>query len=104
MTILNTSKVMLKEKAAEEARLIKAEEEILKWTFYAIRILVLHHQQKESVYVCGTENDGRPPFPNYSNYRKAMQGIGPNSFVIMLQHDPSAWKRSILPKATAQLH
>ena len=27
-----------------------------------------------------------------------MQGVEPNSFVIMLQHDPSAWKRSILPK------
>ena len=32
-----------------------------------------------------------------------MQGIEPNSFVIMLQHDPSAWKRSILPKTPAQL-
>ena len=26
-----------------------------------------------------------------------------NAFVIMLQHDPSAWKRNILPKTTAQL-
>lgn len=32
-----------------------------------------------------------------------MQGVEPNSFVIMLQHDPSAWKRSILPKTPAQL-
>ena len=92
-----------KEKAAEEARLIKAEKEILKWTLLRNQNTRITSPAKESVYVCGTENDGRPPFPNYSNYRKAMQGVEPNSFVIMLQHDPSAWKRSILPKTTAQL-
>lgn len=92
-----------KEKTAEEARLIKAEEKILKWTLLRNQNTEITSPAKESIYVCGTENDGRPPFPNYSNYRKAMQGIGPNSFVIMLQHDPSAWKRSILPKTTAQL-
>lgn len=92
-----------KEKAAEEVRLIKAEEKILKWTLLRNQNTEITSPTKESIYVCGTENDGRPPFPNYSNYRKAMQGIEPNSFVIMLQHDPSAWKRSILPKTTAQL-
>lgn len=92
-----------KEKAAEEVRLINAEEKILKWTLLRNQNTEITSPVKESIYVCGTENDGRPPFPNYSNYRKAMQGIGPNSFVIMLQHDPSAWKRSILPKTTAQL-
>ena len=92
-----------KEKAAEEVRLIKAEEKILKWTLLRNQNTEITSPAEESIYVCGTENDGRPPFPNYSNYKKAMQGIGPNSFVIMLQHDPSAWKRSILPKTTAQL-
>ncbi len=92
-----------KEKAAEEARLIKAEEEILKWTLLRNQNTEITSPAEESIYVCGTENDGRPPFPNHSNYRKAIQGVEPNSFVIMLQHDPSAWKRSILPKTTAQL-
>ena len=92
-----------KEKAAEEVRLINAEEKILKWTLLRNQNTEITSPAEESIYVCGTENDGRPPFPNYSNYRKAMQGIGPNSFVIMLQHDPSAWKRSILAKTTAQL-
>ncbi|MBW4740691.1 metallophosphoesterase [Prevotella melaninogenica] len=92
-----------KEKAAEGVRLINAEEKNLKWTLLRNQNTEIISPAKESIYVCGTENDGRPPFPNYSNYRKAMQGIEPNSFVIMLQHDPSAWKRSILPKTTAQL-
>ena len=32
-----------------------------------------------------------------------MRGISAQSFVVMLQHDPSAWRRSILPKSKAQL-
>lgn len=50
-----------------------------------------------------TENDGRPPFPCKADYRKALHGISPESFVIMMQHDPSAWRRHILPQCTAQL-
>lgn len=57
----------------------------------------------DQIFICGTENDGKPPFPNRSDYHRAMKGIGKKSFVIMLQHDPSAWRRSVLPKTTAQL-
>lgn len=92
-----------KEKAAQEARLVNAEEQVLGWTFLRNQNTRITTPAKESIYICGTENDGKPPFPNYSDYKKAMKGIGPNSFVIMLQHDPSAWRRSILPKTKAQL-
>ncbi|ANR72677.1 metallophosphoesterase [Prevotella scopos JCM 17725] len=92
-----------KEKAAQEARLIVAEEKVLGWTLLRNQNTRITSPTKESIYICGTENDGKPPFPNYSDYRKATSGIAPNAFVIMLQHDPSAWERSILPKTTAQL-
>ncbi len=92
-----------KEKAAQEARLVNAEEQVLGWTLLRNQNTRITTPVKESIYICGTENDGKPPFPNYSDYKKAMKGIGPNSFVIMLQHDPSAWRRSILPKTKAQL-
>ena len=92
-----------KEKAAQEARLVNAEEQVLGWTLLRNQNTRITTPAKESIYICGTENDGKPPFPNYSDYKKAMKGIGPNSFVIMLQHDPSAWRRSILPKTKAQL-
>lgn len=92
-----------KEKAAQETRLVNAEKGILGWTLLRNQNTCITTPAKESIYICGTENDGKPPFPNYSDYKKAMKGIDPNSFVIMLQHDPSAWKRSILPKTTAQL-
>ena len=32
-----------------------------------------------------------------------LRGVGKDAFVIMLQHDPSAWRRSILPDSHAQL-
>lgn len=32
-----------------------------------------------------------------------MQGIQPSAFTLMLEHDPSSWTRTILPKTTAQL-
>lgn len=57
----------------------------------------------DSIVIAGGENDGRPPFPAKADLRKAMRGINAKSFVVMLQHDPSAWHRHILPETNAQL-
>lgn len=57
----------------------------------------------DSIVIAGEENDGRPPFPQKADLRKTLHGISAQSFVVMLQHDPSAWRRSILPKCKAQL-
>lgn len=57
----------------------------------------------DSIVIAGGENDGRPPFPAKADLKKAMRGIHAKSFVVMLQHDPSAWHRHILPLTNAQL-
>lgn len=57
----------------------------------------------DSIVIAGEENDGRPPFPQKADIRRTLRGINPRSFVVMLQHDPSAWRRSILPGSNAQL-
>lgn len=57
----------------------------------------------DSIVIAGEENDGRPPFPQKADLRKTLHGISAQSFVVVLQHDPSAWRRSILPKCKAQL-
>lgn len=57
----------------------------------------------DSIFIAGGENDGRPPFPAKADLKKAMRGIHAKSFVVMLQHDPSAWRRHILPLTNAQL-
>ena len=49
------------------------------------------------------ENDGKPPFPARGNLTKALRGVPNHRFVIMLEHDPSAWRRKILPYSNAQL-
>ena len=35
--------------------------------------------------------------------RKTLAGVNPASFVVMLQHDPTAWRELILPQCNAQL-
>lgn len=57
----------------------------------------------DSIVIAGGENDGRPPFPAKADLKKALRGIHAKSFVVMLQHDPSAWRRHILPQTNAQL-
>ena len=57
----------------------------------------------DSIVIAGGENDGRPPFPAKADLKKTMRGIDAKSFVVMLQHDPSAWRRHILPQTNAQL-
>ena len=62
------------------------------------------HRHADSIIVAGMENDGTgKPFPSYGNIRKTLQGTHPRQFVVMLQHDPSSWRRTILPQSAAQL-
>lgn len=57
----------------------------------------------DSLVIAGEENDGLPPFPHKADIRKTLAGVRPSAFVVLLQHDPSAWERSILPHSSAQL-
>lgn len=57
----------------------------------------------DSIVIAGEENDGMPPFPQKADLQRTLQGIGSGAFVVMLQHDPSAWRRSILPHSHTQL-
>lgn len=56
-----------------------------------------------SIWLAGEENDGRPPFPSRGDLGRTLKGIPDTAFVILLQHDPSAWRRSILPRSHVQL-
>lgn len=61
------------------------------------------HRGADSIVIAGCENDGMPPFPAKADLKKALHGIAPGAFVVMLQHDPSAWRRHILPGSGVQL-
>ena len=49
------------------------------------------HRGADSIFVAGTENYDKP---KRTNVRKALYGIRPGSFVLMLQHIPKQWRET----------
>ena len=60
------------------------------------------HRGSDSIVVVGVENSGRPPFPDRGDLRRALQGTN-GRFRILLSHDPTHWKREVLPRTDVQL-
>ena len=87
----------------QEAQLdsLKAKQARMGWTLLNNRHVKLH-QQNDSIALIGVENSGRPPFPDHARLSEAMTGtVG--MFQILLSHDPSHWRREVLPKTDIQL-
>lgn len=61
------------------------------------------YRGRDSIVIAGEENDGLPPHPMRGDIHQTLRGVGDDAFVVMLQHDPSAWRRHILPESKAQL-
>ncbi|MCM1107686.1 MAG: metallophosphoesterase [Clostridium sp.] len=66
----------------------------------------------DSIAIVGVENDGLPPFPELGDLSKALDtlpGYGAASsvqtplFKILLSHDPTHWRRKVLPETDIQL-
>lgn len=63
----------------------------------------LLHRGADTIAIIGVENDGEPPFPSRADLAKAMSGMPDSIFKILLSHDPSHWRRSVLPETNIQL-
>lgn len=63
------------------------------------------HRGQDSIAILGVENDGKPPFPERGDLNKAQEGLNLNVplFKLLLSHDPSHWKRKVLPTTDIQL-
>ena len=57
---------------------------------------------KDSIVLAGVENSGQPPFPNKGDLKKALAGTE-GLFKVLLSHDPTHWKREVLPQSDVQL-
>lgn len=58
----------------------------------------------DSLVIAGMENDGESKrSPARGNIIRTLKGVADGAFVVMLQHDPSCWRRTILPESNAQL-
>lgn len=55
------------------------------------------------IVVAGMENDGKGRFPQLGNIEKTLNGTHDTEFIIMIEHDPTAWRRKILPDGRSQL-
>ena len=80
---------------------LKAKQARMGWTLLNNRHVKLH-QQNDSIALIGVENSGRPPFPDHARLSEAMTGTA-GMFQILLSHDPSHWRREVLPKTDIQL-
>ena len=58
----------------------------------------------DSIVIVGVENDGVPPhFPAYGGLDKAQAGTDSGAFKVLLSHDPTHWRRKVLPETDIQL-
>lgn len=90
------------EKEANCRETISLEKQ-LGWTL----LLNNHHfieRGKSRIVVAGMENDGDGKrFPQKGNISKTLKGVDDGDFILMLEHDPSCWRRKIIPDGRAQL-
>lgn len=93
-------------------RAIQDKERSLGWRLL-LNEHVLLRRGNDSIALVGSENDGyRHHFPRRGNLSKMLAGIEglkvdtvkrPKLFKVLLSHDPTQWRRKILPQSDIQL-
>lgn len=95
----------------ESIRQLQEDERSMGWNLLLNQNAIIRHGN-DSIAVIGSENHGKPPFPQLGNLKKAQKGIpdsrqkdgGESTFIkILLSHDPTHWRRQVLPETDIQL-
>ena len=71
------------------------QQEAMGWRMLNNAHDIIRHRG-DSIALIGVENDGEPPFPQYADLPRAMQGTE-GMFKILLSHNPTHWRREVLP-------
>lgn len=88
---------------ADSVKLTEHVERQLGWQLLLNENRVLR-RDSDSIVIAGMENWGKVKrMPRLGDVRKTLAGVSDSAFVVMLQHDPSAWREKILPECHAQL-
>lgn len=66
------------------------------WHLLMNEHVMIARGREDAIALIGVENSSRPPFPDYGDLPKAMQGLHEGTFKILLSHDPSHWRREVL--------
>lgn len=92
-----------KSKKAEIANLdnLIQQQKAMGWKLLNNEHDILYHNN-DSIALIGVENDGEPPFSQFADLHKAMQGTE-GMFQILLSHNPTHWRREVLPDTNISL-
>ncbi len=98
------------EERASRREELRERQRAMKWDLLMNEHRVIR-QGGDSIALVGVENDGEPPFPERGDLGKALAGIpgrgqgsGPaHMFKVLLSHDPTHWRRKVLPQTDIQL-
>lgn len=61
-------------------------------------------RDKDHIILAGMENDGDGKrFPQKGDINKTLENVAKHDFILMLEHDPSAWRRKIVKDGRSQL-
>ena len=97
--------------------LIKLKERSYGWRLLLNENIVLR-RGNDSIALLGSENDGMPPWPALGDIHKMAEGLTgleqrksedslvappPHTFSILLTHDPTYWRRDIIPETNIDL-
>ena len=88
--------------SALNEQLIQSKERSMGWTLLMNENRIIR-RGNDSIFVAGMENLGQPPFPKKGDLEATLKGVHPKAFTLLLQHDPTAWRQTILPQSHAQL-
>lgn len=83
------------------ARLV-AKEDSMGWTLLRNDHRILR-RGADSIALIGVENDGTPPFPALADLPRATAGIPAGLYKVLLSHDPTHWRRRVLPETDIDL-
>ena len=89
------------EEQEAELESLKAKQAQMGWQLLNNRHVKLY-QGNDSIALIGVENSGSHPFPDHAKLKEAMAGTE-GIFKILLSHDPSHWRREVLPETDIQL-
>lgn len=81
---------------------LKRREKTIGWDLLLNEHRVIQ-RGSDSIVIVGVENDGKPPFPSRADLSKALKGTDDDCFKVLLSHDPTHWRRNILPETNAVL-
>lgn len=88
---------------ARNQLVLKYMQEKMGWHLLLNEHRIIGREGSEPIALIGVENISRPPFPNYGDLGKAMEGLPRGMFKILLSHDPSHWRREVLGKTDVAL-